>query len=128
MEAFVWIVLTFGGGATQVEIGGQILFQVDTRPEFPIGGSWLPHIGYYMSEGIDHGGYRTPEQVARHEMEHQEHWESLGPAFPISYLLSAGRPFEGYLDGMWEPPEDLTRQCPAVRIADTVEFMPCWRF
>jgi len=118
MEFIVTIVLTVGSSVT-LDVNPTIVLPVETVQYGLSGTSWLPHVVTYDPD--------YPEVVG-HELIHARQWTALGPAFPIAYAATLGRPFEDYLDSMWDPPEEMVGNCPLLRAtSNTLEFMPCWQ-
>ena len=80
------------------------------------GAAWIPHVAIVSNAGD-----------AEHELRHLRQWEALGPAFPVAYAVTLGRPFEDYgvdPESFWNPPASIARTCPAFRVvfAKAYEF------
>lgn len=130
MNFIVTIVLTVGSSVT-LDVNPTFIFEASTPVVDACGTAWLPHV-----VTVDpHPGcetYRTSlgyeMDTLEHELVHSKHWNSLGPAFPIAYIMTAGRAFEDYEDMMWEAPPDMHNNCPMFRVqGNSLSFMPCWQ-
>lgn len=128
------LVLTLGQGPATLEVGGWVAFE--TASIRSCGLTPLPFLVLTNSSGLCRAAY-PDDAMLRHEVVHIRQMEALGPALPVAYVLTGGRPFEDYLEGfdpvnydlgesMWDP--GPTNNCPHLRISDSVQFFPCWRF
>ena len=115
----IWLTITLSGPPT-LDIGGHVALSAPTRVVHGrLGGIALPHLVLVDPT--------SPNWVARHEAGHALHWDSLGPAFPIAYALTAGSAFEEYRGGSWIPPASMLRNCPLARVSSAgLSFAPCW--
>jgi hypothetical protein len=113
LALFVSVTLAFGAN-------GVILSRVDVDPWLlvrvpgAISSSLVP-------AGQDIGGIVFPQVVwassdrdrpgmLEHEFEHVRQSRALSaPVFTVAYVLTGGRPFDDYRDGMWLPPEGSPR-------------------
>lgn len=87
--------------------------------------------GYWYDP--DH--FATDPTYHQEELAHIRQWEALGPFFPLAYIATLGEPFEPYptrnliaisatqehhewfnLNQMWQPPADMQRAFPQLRI------------
>lgn len=91
---------------------------------YGVGGFAIPHLIVVDSRLAGHLAKATIE----HELLHAQQLAALGPALPLAYVLTLGRPFEDYLgQDMWMPPANMLRNCPLIRFTPAPVWMPCWR-
>lgn len=97
----------------------------------------LPGVVLYDDRGLWGPEYDLPSsrEMRAHELGHADQQSTLGPAFWLVYLLSAGRAFEPYdslsttfglpsshqgsphdMSRTWQPPSDMPRQFPFLRL------------
>jgi hypothetical protein len=128
----IWIALTFGGGAVQVDVGGAVVVSMPITSKLDGGREAYRAVTLGPLIISDPGFFYWAPEMLTHELHHVRQWEALGPGMLLAYPMTLGREFEDYLGDatMWEPEAHLGRRCPVVRWEQGEGFgaMPCWRF
>ena len=119
LEITLAIACCAGPPTIDVDVKAVLPMPIETAYALGAAGiAWTPHVAFAA----------PIPGVAEHELHHLHQWGALGPALPLAYAATAGRPFEDYLgdETFWQADDPL--RCPLLRVkGDAVDLLPCYR-